>query len=274
MKKLIVIADWAHGSSLENTEVACAVKGFLKEPATASITFVTSTPSTIHTAFLMSQVVVTEEYYGQPIETVVFQNTDARWHAQSHLEKADGAKPLIIRLKSGVYVVGPNAQYNFSLIKNKIEEVYEYTGINEEGQFHSRDLYARIAAHLMDYMEDEMDLEEISSNIIPALEGYHVGHIDGYGNMKTTIHHEYFKEKYKYGDVVKIKINEVQHNVKYVTNLFGGEKGELVIYPGSSGPKDNRYLEITRWSHFTGKDAGTGLHAFNNPIPGQEIIFV
>jgi S-adenosylmethionine hydrolase len=126
----------------------------------------------------------------------------------------------------------------------------------------------------MDYMQDEMDIEEISSNIIPELEGYHIGHIDGHGNIKTTITHEYFKEKYRYGDEIRVKINGVEQRVKYVSNLFGGTKDELVIYPGSSGPKDNRYLEITKWSHFTGKDIFTGSHAFNNPTPGQQIIIL
>jgi hypothetical protein len=31
---------------------------------------------------------------------------------------------------------------------------------------------------------------------------------------------------------------------KYVDNLFGGEVGELVLYPGSSGKKDNPYLKF------------------------------
>jgi len=56
-----------------------------------------------------------------------------------------------------------------------------------------------------------------------------------------------------------------------VSNLFGGNVGELVIYPGSFGPKENPYLEITIWRHFTEKKSTTGLAEFNNPKIGEEI---
>ena len=59
-----------------------------------------------------------------------------------------------------MYILGPNAGYNFSFIKDKIDEVFAYQGVNEEGQFHSRDLYARISAHLMEGFEDEMEMDE------------------------------------------------------------------------------------------------------------------
>lgn len=270
MRRLIVVADWA-ADTLKCQEVRSAVEGYLKEHEGGIITFIHSTPSTIHTAFLVAQVVEIEERFGKPLETVIFQNTDPRLHSDHALKNAEGAKPLIIRLKSGVYLAGPNAGYDFSLIKDKVEEVYEYKGLNTEGQFHSRDLYARIAAHLMDEMEDEMELEEVSSTHIPPLVGYYVGHIDNHGNIKTLIPQSYFKGKFEYGDFVIVLINGVKQKAKYVPNLFGGDPGELVIYPGSSGKLDDRFLEITIWRHFTESKPTTGVHAFNNPRPGMEI---
>lgn len=269
MKKLVIIADWANGSSLENQEVRSAVEGYLRDSFGVNINYVFSTPSTVHTGFLLDQVVRTEERYGRPLETVIFQNTDPRLFDEENIANAVGATPLIIKLKSGLYLVGPNAGYDFSFIKPKIDLVYEYTGINIHGQFHSRDLYARIAAHLMDALEDDMDLEEVSTNLIPPLENYYVGHIDIYGNIKTSVTHEYLKGKYEYGDEVKVKINDVEKKVKYVSNLFGGKVGELVIYPGSSGQYDNPYMEITAWQHFTKKNSITGQSAFNTAQPGD-----
>ncbi len=270
MKKLIVVSDWA-SDSLTCQEVRSAVEGYLKDHNGGIITFIHSVPNTIHTAFLVSQVVEAEERYGKPLETVIFQNTDPRLHSDSALKNAEGAKPLIIRLKSGAYLTGPNAGYDFSLIKDRIEEVFEYKGLNTQGQFHSRDLYARISAHLMDYMQDELELEEVRSDIIPELRGYYIAHIDNYGNIKTTITHEEFKGKYEYGDEVMIKVNGVKKKAKYVSNLFGSKPGDLVIYPGSSGRQDNPYLEISVWRHFTEKNPTTGLHEFNSPRPGTEI---
>lgn len=270
MKKLIVVADLAF-DTLSCAEIKIAVEGFLKDSTTLDITFVGSTPSTIHTSFLLNQLVEDVERYGRPLETVIFQNTDPRLHSRQSIEKAAGAKPVIIRLKSGIHLLGPNSGYDFSMIKSRIEELYIYKGLNEKGQFHSRDLYSRISAHLMDYLEDELELEEVNTNIIPELDEFYIGHIDNFGNIKTTIVEEDFKGKYEYGEIVGLKINQIVKKAKYVTNLFGGIPGELVVYPGSSGKKDNRFLEISIWRHFTEDKPTTGLDEFNFPKIGSVI---
>lgn len=273
MKKLIVVADLAF-DTLSCAEIKIAVEGFLKDINTSNISFVSSTPSTIHTGYLLNQLVEDIERYGRPMETVIFQNTDPRIHSVVGIDRAAGAKPLIIKLKSGIFLLGPNSGYDFSMIKNKIEELYIYKGLNEKGQFHSRDLFSRISAHLMDYMEDELELEEIETNIIPELDQFYIGHIDNFGNMKTTITIEDFKGKYEIGEMVKFKINSITKEAKYVPNLFGGTPGELVVYPGSSGKKDNRFLEITIWRHFTEDKPTTGVDEFNFPKVGSVIEMV
>lgn len=270
MKKLFVVADLAF-DTLSCAEIKIAVEGFLKDSTTLDITFVGSTPSTIHTSFLVNQLVEDVERYGRPLETVIFQNTDPRLHSRQSIEKASGAKPVIMKLKSGIYLLGPNSGYDFSMIKSRIEELFVYSGLNEKGQFHSRDLYSRISAHLMDYLEDELELEEISTDIIPELDEFYIGHIDNFGNIKTTIITEDFKGKYEYGDIVNLKINQIVKKAKYVPNLFGGIPGELVIYPGSSGKKDNRFLEISIWRHFTEGKPTTGIDEFNFPKIGSLI---
>ncbi|KKQ23886.1 MAG: hypothetical protein US38_C0010G0002 [Candidatus Roizmanbacteria bacterium GW2011_GWC1_37_12] len=270
MKKLIVVADWA-SDSLNCAEIKIAVEGYLKNGSTSNIIFVSSTPSTIQTSFLVNQLVLDTERFGQPLETVIFQNTDPRLHTNNSTMKAEGAKPIIIRLQSGIYLLGPNAGYDFSMIKDKVEELFEYKGINEKGQFHSRDLFSRISAHLMDYLEDELELEEVAVDVIPDFKGYYVGHIDNHGNIKTTITQENFKGKYEYEDLVTIKINNTTKKAKFVANLFGGTPGELVIYPGSSGRSDNRFLEISIWRHFTEENPTTGLKEFNLPKIGSSI---
>lgn len=267
MKKLIVLADWA-GDSLSCQEFRCVVEGYLKNPQMGNINFVISTSSTVHTAFLLSQLVETEERYGRPQETVMIQNTDPR------IKSAKGSEFVILQLVSGIFICGPNTRYNYSIIKPKINEIYLYRGLNDGSQFRSRDLYSRVCAHLMDEMEDEMELEETHTDIIPELRGYYIGHIDNFGNIKTTIKKEDLKGKYEFGDRIKISINKVVKEALFVDNLFGATVGELVIYPGSSGPKDNPYLEITIWRHFTEENPTTGIYAFDNPRPGAEIFLV
>ncbi len=270
MKKLIIIGDLFE-DSLTCQEIKSATEGFLKNPHDIDISFVTSKPLTIHTSFLINQIVQTEEYLGRPAETVIFHNTDPRIHTKSSTIKAEGGEPLIVKLKSGIYLTGPNAGYSYSMVKNKIEVAFEYKGLNVHGQFHSRDLYSRISAHLMDYLEDEMELDEIEVDNIPDLKGHFIGHIDNFGNLKTTITHSELKGKFEYGEMIRVKINGITKKAKYVSNLFGGVPGELVIYPGSSGEKDDRFLEITIWRHFTEVNPTTGVNEFNFPKIGSEI---
>mgnify|MGYP001123472845 FL=1 len=270
MKKLIVVSDWVD-DSLTCAEFSSAVLGFLNNSSEARITFVSSTPSTIHTAFLINQVVETEERFGHPLETVIFENTDPRIKTKEPVKQAQGAKFVVIRLKSGLYLCGPNAGYNFSMIKDRIDEVFVYEGFDKGSQFRSRDLYSRVCAHLMEAMEDELDLEEVSVDVIPDLKGFYIGHIDNFGNIKTTITKEDLKGKVEYGEYLKIKIGRIVKKVKYVDNLFGGVPGELVIYPGSSGKKDNPYLEITIWRHFDEEKPTTGRDEFLNPKVGEKI---
>lgn len=261
MKKLIVIADWA-SDTLTCQEFKSAVEGFLKDPKFSNINFVHSTPSTIHAGFICSQIVETEERYGRPLETVIFLNVDPRLQGR-------GASLIVLQLKSGIYLLGPNAGYNFSFIKEKINQAFAYQGFNHGSQFRSRDFYSRVCAHLMDEMEDELELEQVTFDNVPSLQGYYIGHIDNFGNVKTTIKLSEFKGKYQYGDTVVIKIKNVEKKTKFVKGLFAGQVGDLIIYPGSSGPKEDPYLEISVWRYFTEKNQTTGCSEFNNPLPGE-----
>ena len=272
MKKLMVVADWAT-DSLTCQEVRSSIEGYLKNQLDPNIHFIETAPSTINTAFILSQVIQTEEVYGRPANTVIFQNTDPRINAVKKGGSVPGSQPLILKLASGIYVIGPNSIYTYSLIKHKIEEAFVYKNLDETTQFQSRDLYARISAHFIEEMEDEMELEETSTSCISMIDGFVVGHIDNFGNIKTTVPHEYLKGKVEFGEKIKITIGSVQEEVSYVPSLFGGNPGELVMYPGSSGPKDNRYVEVSVWRYFTEENPTTGSFHFNYPRLGAPIKF-
>lgn len=271
MKKLIVISDWV-SDSLSCQEFRSAVEGYVAKENYPHISFVASTPSTIHTAFLIQQVVETETKYGRPQETIIFQNTDPRLNNNENFSKnSQGGEFLVLRLVNGIYVCGPNAGYDFSLIKKEIEKLFVYQNFFTESQFRSRDFYSRICAHLIEEMEDQLDLEEAQTNIIPELEGFYIGHIDNFGNIKTTIPLSALKGKYEWGDEVEIVINNIKKKAVLAKGLFKHQPGVLIIYPGSSGKKDDPYLEISVWRYFTEKDPSTGEKIFNYPKPGTPI---
>ncbi len=243
MKNLIIIADYC-SDSLTTQELRSALLGHLSKPLSSSLSFVNSIPNTIHTAFLLKQILFTEARLGDPNNLVIFVNTDPRIQTKDGVEKAQGADFVILRMKNGAFVCGPNAGHCFSLVLPDIEYLYLYPDLDKGTQFRSRDLYMRISALLMEEKEDEMELTEIKKTIIPPLFDFHVGHIDNYGNIKTTIPNSYMKGKHEYGETVKVSIGKVSKQAYYVDNIFAKEAGVLVIAPGSSGEPHDPYLEI------------------------------
>ncbi|MBP6994253.1 SAM-dependent chlorinase/fluorinase [Candidatus Woesebacteria bacterium] len=234
MKKLITIADWA-ADGLACQEVRTAVQGFLRAPTERDISFVPSTPSTIHAGYLARQVVETEDQYGQPLNTVVL------------VDVQSPAELLIIRLKSGIHVLGPHTGNVFSFLLSTIEEVFTYPGLKIDSHFPARDAYARVAAHLMESLQDEMELEEGHLSLIPGVQDHYIGPIDSYGNIKTTIQESTLKEKYSYGDEIDVSIHETRKKVQFVSNPSSRDAGRLVIFPGASGDNHDPLLEIADW---------------------------
>jgi S-adenosylmethionine hydrolase len=114
-----------------------------------------------------------------------------------------------------------------------------------------------------------MALEEIRQTIIPSLSGFYLGHIDNYGNMKTTINKSYLKGRHEYGDLIKITLNGITKEAYYVNNMFAKEPETLVIAPGSSGMPDDPYLELIVWQHLPMQSA---RKFFPTAKAGDEIV--
>lgn len=275
MKKIIVISDQA-ADALNTQEFLTAIEGYSKVPKDVRLTFVASSPSTIHTGFLLSQLTYTEERLGRPNETLIFLHTDPRLQADHTVDVAKGAQFLIARLASGVYICGPNAGNVFSFVKPQIEELFEYSGMEDTSQLRSRDTLSRVVAHLADYMEDELQLQETHIHLISDIEKglWYIGHIDNFGTLKITMTSDDLKGSHSFGDNIKISIGHLTRDAKYVEYMFAGHPGELVIFPGSTGRTDNPNLEISVWRHFEKGDHHNGAHAFDYPRPGEIVKIV
>ncbi len=247
MRKIICISDWATDDLMYH-EFATAVAGYAKIPNKLAIHRISSTSSTAQTGFLVEQSSFTEERLGRPAETVIFANTDPRSQSTGSMNATRGAEFLIAKLASGLYVCGPNAGHSLSFIKSKIESVQRYVNFEATYTSRSRDLFSRAVAHLSDYMEDELELEEIHiSTIADRPSEKMVLHIDHFGNIVTSISQEELLEKSDFGSYIKVNINHVVVQARIVRDRFGGNPGELVIYPGSYGHPDNPYVEIAVW---------------------------
>lgn len=266
MKNLTVIADWAN-DDLAKKEFISALLGELAEQINPRIDFVASFYSSIHTAFLSQQIVQTEERLGKPAENVLFLNTDTREHTGEKIYHAEGSLFIIAILYSKLIVCGPNAGYSFSSIKDQIQQLFVYGGVEKGSQFRSRDLFPKVIARLMEEKQDELRLDELEIEVIPNLTNYYVAHVDNYGNIKTTIPSSTLQGKL-HGDLVKITIENVTREAFYTHNLFGEKQEVLVIAPGSSGKENDRFLEL---SVRIGPNYHSAAERFDFPKPGTEI---
>lgn len=266
MKDLTVIADWGK-DDLSKKEFSSALLGELAQHIHPEIDFVASFHSSIHTAFLTQQVVQTEERLGKPDENVLFLNTDTREHTGEKIISAEGSLFVVAILYSKLIVCGPNAGYSLSLIKDKIQQLFVYKGIEKGSQFRSRDLFPKVIAQLLMEKQDDLGLDELELGSIPDLVGFFVGHVDNYGNIKTTIPSGVLKGKL-HGDLIKVTIGNITREAFYTHNLFGEMQGVLVIAPGSSGKENDRFLEL---SVRIGPNYKSASEHFNNPKPGTEI---
>ena len=235
MKKLTVIADWAN-DHIYCQEFLVSVGGYLKDSQTPDISFISSTASSINSSFLLEQIVRSEERLGRPGNTVFF--------VGSEMKDGDKRSFFIIRLKSGAIVCGENYQYNFTFIKSKIDEAFSYNLDLSVVNFTSRDYYSRIIAHLLESMEDELQLDQVHTNAILETSGFYLGHIDSFGNIITTINASTLKGKYEYGDAFDIVINRQRSKVTFVENIYQKTDHSLKIGLGSFGLLDDPYLEL------------------------------
>jgi len=266
MKRLTILADLAK-DTLSRRELVAAILGRLPENSNPRIDFVESEFNTYHTSFLLSQIVFTEERLGAPQENVIFVNTDPRTDKSEAHEVGLGALFLVAILKSGLIICGPNGGYCFSMIKEKIEQLFVYRGVESGSQFRSRDRFPQVVAPLMEEKEESLNLEEISLEVIPDLNSKIVAHIDNFGNIKTTFTKNEF-EKFAAGTKIKVEINGVKQEVIYTHHLTGHHPGELLFYPGSSGDINNPFMEIANLFSDNYKSASD---YFGHPKPGMEV---
>lgn len=262
MKKLIIISDLA-SDPLYQQQMRSMVEGFVKDPAAINLSFVHAS-TIIEFAYTLATISQTEEEYGRPLETVILQHLSLNLYAQNVFDIAE-TNPFILRLQSGLYIIGTNASYNFSLIKPKIDEIYEYTNIIDEERKDIKELFSRLSAHLMDSMEDEMDLEESHTNKIPELNDFYVGHIDALGNIETTIREESLKEILGSANHLDISINGVKNRVLITENL-AMLRDHMLMYSSRLLNKENPYYKIINVQL-----SRSGAQSFNFPKTGDII---
>ena len=251
-KTLIIISDYGNGDPAF-TEVVLRLRALLPN------VFIhpQSTPplSTVNTGFWIAQVALSSIK-----NTYIFSNTAPRKHQKNAVVNNSGERLMYAKLKNGFELIGINAGYNFSFVKNNITEFNHVICENEGSQFRSRDKYPQAVAQMIKGNKSFIGQKEDVS-IIPDAPASVITSIDGYGNIKTSVLSS--EAKYKPGQMLTITINNKKHVATYTDGIFNIHEGELAFAPGSSG-YDNRFLEIFL-------RGGSAKRLFDNPEVESEI---
>lgn len=270
MKKLIVVADWAQ-DPLASQVIRSTIEGFVTNPDAVQISFVPCSSSTLHTSFLVSQLIQTEQVYGRPMDTVILVGTQPFSAKTEVIEQTVESLFAVARLDSGLYVCGPQAGHNFSLFKNEIETLFIYNTVHSPTQFPARDVHARLVAHLMDSLESELDLEQVPRDTIPACSTHIIGHIDGLGNIITTLTHADIKGKTHIHETVSVSIHDVSLDATYVEKITDVEEGQLALLPSAYGDPGNAFMQLSFCKMYEDGREVTAINAFHHPMPGMKV---
>src|ERR671916_1607711 len=123
-----------------------------------------------------------------PPNTLIYHNVAPRKDEEEARANNEGERLAFARLPTGVRVVGVNAGYAFSFVRDAAEELRWISVPAGGSQFRSRDLFPEAIAGIVAGSEEALS-GEIRSSAIPDVPERRVAYTDGYGNLKTTVEH-------------------------------------------------------------------------------------
>ena len=171
-------------------------------------------------------------------------------------------------LPNGVKVVGVNAGYTLSFIKDHAKALHTIDVSRGGSQFRSRDVFPPAAGAIA---QDDYSVlgEVIPPGQIPEVPLDRVAWVDGYGNIKTTISADAIALEPE--TKIVIRIGDVVSDAIYSDGSFKVPEGTLAFAPGSSGWTVPDRLPI-RWMELFLR-GGSAWSRFGNPRIGDRVTF-
>ena len=254
-----VIADYGFGD-LAFAEVAQRLKVHLPDAQPV----LTPVPpfATLAAGFCVAQLGLNEA----PAGTIIYHNVAPRRDDPHARPDNAGERLAFARLHTGVRVVGVNAGYAFSFVRDDAETL-RWASVPAEGsQFRSRDLFPQAAAAIALGEPDALG-GAIDPADIPDVPGRAIAYIDGYGNLKTTLRAA--EQPFSTGRAVRIRIGEREHEAIAGDGTFAVVHGQMAFAPGSSGWTGKNGQE-TRWMEIFLR-GGNAQEVFGHPRIGDRI---
>jgi hypothetical protein len=210
-----------------------------------------------------------------PTGTLVYHNVAPRSDDEEARADNEGERLAFARLPTGVRVIGVNAGYAFSFVRDAAEELRWVCAPAEGSQFRSRDLFPQALAAIVAGDADAL-AGEIPPVQIPGVPESHVAYTDGYGNLKTTLQSAALDVRS--GTAVRVSIGARELSASVSDGSFEVEEGALALAPGSSGwtgadGEETRFMELflrggSAWESFGRPDVGARVRIEAGPEHG------
>jgi S-adenosylmethionine hydrolase len=254
-----IIADYGLGD-LAFAEVVQRLKLFL--PDSEVVPLPVPAFATVAAGFCIAQLGL----QAAPPGTIIYHNVAPRQDDPAVRSGNAGERLAYALLPTGVRVIGVNAGYAFSFIKDVAETLRWVAAPAKGSQFRSRDIFPQAAAAITVGLPDAFEGPlEVAS--LPNPPSSAIAYVDGYGNIKTTI--PYHPNTMRPGKHIRVCINNHEHEATVTDGTFAVSEGELAFAPGSSGwPLRNgdevRWIEIflrggNAWKLFQRPEIGTKI---------------
>jgi S-adenosyl-l-methionine hydroxide adenosyltransferase len=254
-----IIADYGPGD-LAFAEVVQRIKNSLPDAEPV----LTSVPpfATLAAGFCIAQLGLN----GVPAGTLIYHNVAPREDDDQARAGNAGERLAFARLPTGVRVIGVNAGYSYSFVREVAEDIRWAAVAAEGSQFRSRDLFPQTAAAIALGLPDAL-ADPIGRQDIPPVPEQRIASIDGYGNLKTTITRGERKEKTD--SSIRVRIGDVEQEAVMSDGSFDVKPGQLAFAPGSSGWTTPKGEEIVWMELFLRGD--NAWEAFRHPSVGARI---
>lgn len=248
-----LIADYGRGDPAFSE----VIHRLTSEDPTVKVQPTTVEPlSTVATGFWIEQLGVHNPAFD---ELLIYSNTAPRSDDPSPRDANEGGELRYAELDSGTEVVAVDAGYNFSFVKDHLETFRAIDVETRGSQFRSRDYFPEKVIEIAHGDHTSVSAGKPLSTI-PDRPEQTVCHVDGYGNIKTSIRASEFDPD---RGQVDVEIGSSTATVTTGETVFAVEEGQLVLAPGSAGGADG-YLEVFR-------RGGSAAVQFGEPEPGDPI---
>lgn len=221
--------------------------------------------STLATGFWIAQLGLNPG----PIDRLIYHNCAPRQDDPEARRDNEGEGLTYALLANGVKVVGVNAGYTLSFIKDHAK-VLQAVNVSRGGsQFRSRDVFPPAAAAIGNGDFSVLG-DAIDRDLIPDVSFDRVAWVDGYGNIKTTIpaHTVTLEPETK----IVIRIGDIVSDAVYSDGSFRVPEGTLAFAPGSSGWTTSNGNSL-RWMELFLR-GGNAWERFGRPRVNQMVTLI